>query len=118
MVFTTLAHPVDIEFLSEAYERTRKDGAVGVDGQTAEAYAADLEGNLASLLGEVPGGPMGGEEPDASIAHVRIRGGRGRATAPGYPTAPRTFSGRLNPVTCAHVLPGEVAGAAFPPPYR
>lgn len=50
MAFTTLAHHVDIEFLREAYDLTRKDGAVGVDGQTAEAYAADLEGNLRSLL--------------------------------------------------------------------
>jgi hypothetical protein len=37
-------------FLKEAYRRTRKDGAVGVDGQTAQAYAEDLESNLESLL--------------------------------------------------------------------
>jgi group II intron reverse transcriptase/maturase len=46
----TLAHHIDIEWLREAYRRTRKDGAVGVDGQTAAEYAEDLEGNLASLL--------------------------------------------------------------------
>ena len=34
---TTLAHHIDVPFLQEAYRRTRKDGAVGVDGQTAEA---------------------------------------------------------------------------------
>ena len=37
MVLTTLAHHIDVEFLHEAYRRTRKDGAVGVDGQTATA---------------------------------------------------------------------------------
>jgi group II intron reverse transcriptase/maturase len=49
-VLTTLAHHIDGAFLHEAYRRTRKDGAVGVDSQTAEAYAAHLPENLASLL--------------------------------------------------------------------
>ena len=35
MGFTSLAHHIDIDWLREAYRRTRKDGAVGVDGQTA-----------------------------------------------------------------------------------
>src|SRR5438876_10990677 len=50
MVFTTLAHHIDIELLREAYRLTRKDGAVGVDGQTAEEYARNLEKNLQALL--------------------------------------------------------------------
>ena len=50
MVFTTLAHHIDEAFLHEAYRRTRKDGAAGVDGETAEAYSADLESNLKNLL--------------------------------------------------------------------
>ena len=50
MVFTTLAHHIDLEWLQEAYQRTRKDGAPGIDGQTATEYAANLEGNLRSLL--------------------------------------------------------------------
>ena len=36
MGFTSLAHPIDRRWLYEAYVRTRQDGAVGVDGQTAE----------------------------------------------------------------------------------
>jgi group II intron reverse transcriptase/maturase len=47
---TTLAHAIDLDLLFEAYRRTRKDGAVGVDGQTAEAYAEHLEENLRALL--------------------------------------------------------------------
>jgi RNA-directed DNA polymerase len=35
--FTSLAHHLDRERLGEAYRRTRKEGAVGVDGQTADA---------------------------------------------------------------------------------
>jgi RNA-directed DNA polymerase len=50
MVFTTLAHHIDLEWLQEAYQRTRKDGAPGIDGQTATEYAANLEENLRSLL--------------------------------------------------------------------
>ncbi len=49
-VLTTLAHHIDLPFLREAYRRTRKDGAVGVDGQTAQRYAEDLDANLTSLL--------------------------------------------------------------------
>ena len=48
-VLTTLAHPIDIDLLREAYRRTRKDGATGVDGQTAEDYGEELESNLQSL---------------------------------------------------------------------
>lgn len=48
-VFTTLMHHIDVEFLFEAFRRTRKDAAPGVDGVTAEEYAAHLGENLRSL---------------------------------------------------------------------
>jgi hypothetical protein len=44
--FTSLAYLMDSAWLQEAYQRTRKDGAVGVDGISAEDYERDLEGNL------------------------------------------------------------------------
>jgi RNA-directed DNA polymerase len=50
MVLTTLAHHIDLMWLEEAYRRTRKDGAVGVDGVAAEAYEARLHENLSDLL--------------------------------------------------------------------
>jgi RNA-directed DNA polymerase len=50
---TTLGHHIDIEWLKEAYHRTRKDGATGVDGQTAAQYAERLDENLAALLERV-----------------------------------------------------------------
>jgi hypothetical protein len=56
MGFTSLAHHIDLGWLYQAYLRTRKDGATGVDGQTAEDYEQDLLGNLRSLLERaVPG---------------------------------------------------------------
>ena len=45
-----LAHHIDVSFLREAFARTRKDGAVGIDRQTAATYEANLEDNLRSLL--------------------------------------------------------------------
>jgi hypothetical protein len=48
--FLSLAHHIDLEFLKEAFRRTRKDGAPGVDGQTGRAYEEHLEENLQSLL--------------------------------------------------------------------
>ena len=50
MGFTSLAYLMDLEWLKEAYRRTRKDAAVGVDGQTAADYERELEANLRSLL--------------------------------------------------------------------
>lgn len=49
-VFTTLHSHIDVDWLREAFHRTRKDGAPGVDGQTWSDYAENLEENLRSLL--------------------------------------------------------------------
>ena len=51
-----LSHNIDIDWLKEAYRRTRKDGAVGVDGQTSTEYAANLESNLQTLLDRAKSG--------------------------------------------------------------
>lgn len=48
--FTNLNQYLTKELLYTAYHRTRKDGAVGVDKQTAGEYAQALEDNLESLL--------------------------------------------------------------------
>jgi len=52
----TLAHHIDVNWLREAYRRTRKDGARGVDGQSATEYAKHLEVNLQSLLDRAKSG--------------------------------------------------------------
>jgi RNA-directed DNA polymerase len=48
--FRSLAHHIDLELLREAFRRTRKDGATGVDGQTGSEYEGRLDENLRSLL--------------------------------------------------------------------
>jgi len=76
--FTSLAHFIDIDWLREAHRRTRKDGAVGVDGQTAEAYAASLEGNLRALLEAAKSGTY--QAPP--VRRVHIPKGDGSKTRP------------------------------------
>jgi len=83
MVLTTLAHNIDIDFLREAYRRTRKDGAAGVDGQTAADYAGNLEGNLGSLLERF----KSGQYQAPPVRRVHIPKGDGAKTRPiGIPT--------------------------------
>jgi group II intron reverse transcriptase/maturase len=49
LVFNNLYHLLDYDFLQEAYRRTRKDSAPGVDKVTAKQYAKHLEANLRDL---------------------------------------------------------------------
>ena len=49
MVFMTLVHLIDVDFLREAFHRTRKDAAPGIDGVTAGKYAENLDENLQDL---------------------------------------------------------------------
>ena len=83
MALTTLAHHIDIDWLREAYARTRKDGATGVDGQTAAEYAAHLEDNLRSLLDHAKSGTY----LAPPVRRVHIPKGDGSQTRPiGIPT--------------------------------
>ena len=49
LVFTTLAHLIDVEFLREAFHRINKRSSPGLDKVTARQYAEDLEENLVDL---------------------------------------------------------------------
>ena len=79
VALTTLAHHIDREWLHEAYRRTRKDGATGVDGRTAAEYAAHLEDNLQSLLDRAKSGDRYRAPP---VRRVHIPKGDGNKTRP------------------------------------
>ena len=82
--FTSLAYLMDIDWLKEAYRRTRKDGAVGVDGVTAGEYEQDLQGNLQRLLDRVKSGTY--HAPPVRRVHIP-KGGSTTETRPlGIPT--------------------------------
>jgi group II intron reverse transcriptase/maturase len=80
---TTLAHHIDLEWLREAHRRTRKDGAVGVDGQTSSEYAEGLDENLRGLLDRAKSGDGYRAPP---VRRVRIPKADGRTRPIGIPT--------------------------------
>ena len=83
VALTTLAHHIDIEWLKEAYRRTRNDAAPGIDGRTGRDYAEDLEGNLRSLLDRAKDGDRYQAMP---VRRVEIPKGDGRMRPLGIPT--------------------------------
>lgn len=83
LALTSLSHHIDIEWLKEAHRRTRKDGATGVDGQTAADYAAHLEDNLRSLLDRAKSGDHYRAPP---VRRVHIPKDDGKTRPIGIPT--------------------------------
>jgi group II intron reverse transcriptase/maturase len=84
LALTTLAHHIDVDWLREAYRRTRKSAAAGIDGVTARQYEADLEANLESLLERF----KTGRYRAPAVLRVQIpKPGAGKRTRPiGIPT--------------------------------
>ncbi len=83
MGFTSLNHYLDLRWLAEAFQRTRKDGAPGVDGQTADDYLESLRDNLESLLESAKSGTY--RAPP--LRRAWIPKGTGKETRPlGIPT--------------------------------
>ena len=68
--------------MREAYRRTRKDGATGIDGQSAKEFAADLEANLEDLLNLA----KSGRYRAPAVRRVHIPKGKGRTRPLGVPT--------------------------------
>jgi RNA-directed DNA polymerase len=79
---TSLSHHIDKEFLEEAYRRTRKDGAKGVDGIGAEEYESRLDENLVSLLDRF----KSGRYHAPPVRRVHIPKGDGKTRPIGIPT--------------------------------
>src|SRR5205823_1580329 len=81
--FTSLNHHLDVVWLLEAFNRTRKDGAAGVDGQTGPDYEVSLLDNLASLRDRAKAGTYRA----SPVRRVHIPKGTGHQTRPlGIPT--------------------------------
>jgi len=79
-----LSHHMDMEWMEEAYRRTRKDGAVGVDGQSAQDYAEELQGNLQLLIDRAKSGRY--RAPAVKRVHIPKEGKRGATRPLGIPT--------------------------------
>lgn len=76
LALTTLAHHMDLAWMQEAYRRTRKDGATGVDHQTAAEFAENLDGNLRALLEAAKSGRY--QAPPVRRAYISKTDGRRR----------------------------------------
>ena len=84
MGFTSLAYFIDLNWLTEAFNRTRKDGAVGVDGQDGADYAVDLRSNLQSLLDRAKSGTY--QAPPVRRVHIPKAGSATETRPLGIPT--------------------------------
>lgn len=79
---TTLSHHIDSAWMAEAYRRTRKGGAVGVDGKSAADFAENLEENLDALLNAL----KSGQYRAPPVRRVYIPKADGRERPLGIPT--------------------------------
>ena len=82
LAFTTLAHPITVALLRVAHRSTRRDGAVGIDGQTSADFERGLESNLQSLLDRA----KSGRYRAPAVRRVLIPKGDGRTRPIGIPT--------------------------------
>lgn len=74
MGITSLSHHIDLDWLREAFRRTRKDGAPGIDGKTGADYEENLEANLQDLLDRAKSGRY--RAPPVRRVHIpKDRGG-------------------------------------------
>ena len=78
----SLSRYIDLDWMREAYRRTRKGGALGVDAQSAADFAADLDANLQSLLEQA----KSGRYKAPAVRRVHIPKGDGRTRPIGIPT--------------------------------
>lgn len=98
-----LAHFMDLDWMREAYKRTRKDGAPGVDGETADDFAADLDANLERMLDLMLSKAQQGRYRAPPVRRVEIPKGDGTTRPIGIPTfadkvAQRAIQMLLEPV--------------------
>lgn len=82
MAITSLNHHLDLDWMRAAFRATRRDGAVGIDGQTAADYEAHLDENLRDLLERI----KSGRYRAPAVRRVFIPKGNGDRRPLGIPT--------------------------------
>jgi group II intron reverse transcriptase/maturase len=79
---SSLNHHIDLTWMLEAWRRTRKDAAPGVDGETAEGYEQKLESNLQELINRA----KSGRYRAPAVKRVYLPKGKGQVRPIGIPT--------------------------------
>lgn len=80
--FTSLAHLLNRQLLEYAFQRTRKSGAPGIDGETGAEYGQKLHGRLDDLVTRLKAGQY--RAPPVKRAYIPKPGGKTRPL--GLPT--------------------------------
>ena len=121
MALSSLHHVIDLEWMKEAYRLTRKDGAPGIDGVTADDYATNLEANLLDLLDRIRSGRYIAPALAADLATRPVRL-RGRCSFGGRSCGCRlcggTAANHMGMVICHRDFRTFGSVAAEPPPRR
>src|SRR5262245_1215083 len=102
MVFNNVFHLIDRDFLREAYRRTRKDSAPGVDKVTAKQYAENLDENLRDLHERLRANRY--VAPPVERVWIGKEGGKKRPAPGGRPREGRLEKARGRP----YYIKGEV----------
>ena len=82
MVMHSLSRHIDLEWMRQAYALTRKDGARGVDGVSAEEFKENAEEKLIDLRERL----MSGAYRAPPVRRVHIPKGEGKTRPIGVPT--------------------------------
>ena len=78
----SISHHIDEAWLIEAYRRTRKDGAVGIDGVDRTEFETQIEERIPELVNEA----KSGRYHAPAVRRVYIPKGRGETRPLGIPT--------------------------------
>lgn len=81
-VFTSLSHHIDVSWMYEAFRRTKKGGATGVDGQSSKEFEKDLMANLKALLDKL----KSGNYHAPPVKRIWLDKGNGKKRPIGIPT--------------------------------
>ena len=82
MVFTSLAHYIDVHWMYEAYRRTKKGGATGVDEQSSSDFEKNLTENLKDLVEKF----KSGNYKAPPVRRIYLEKGDGKKRPIGIPT--------------------------------
>ena len=82
LVFTSLAHYIDVHWMYEAYRRTKKGGAAGVDDLSSADFEKDLMGNLKELVEML----KSGKYKAPPVRRIYLEKGNGKKRPIGIPT--------------------------------
>ena len=80
--FSAIAHHIDLGWMREAWRRTRKDGALGVDRESAEEFSENLDERLEDLLDRA----LSGRYKAPPVRRSYVPKGKGGKRPIGIPT--------------------------------